>query len=76
MKAITLPKKSGSAKWEEVQEPAVGDGSILVETIAVEFAERISRLSTGNTNGRRPARHASYFATKSLARVLELDLAG
>jgi glucose 1-dehydrogenase len=36
MRAITVePKKSGSAKWEEVPEPDVLQGSILVETIAV-----------------------------------------
>ena len=36
MRAITVePKKPDSAKWEEVQEPDVREGSILVEAIAV-----------------------------------------
>jgi threonine dehydrogenase-like Zn-dependent dehydrogenase len=36
MRAITVePKKPDSAKWEEVQEPDVGEGSVLVETVAV-----------------------------------------
>jgi D-arabinose 1-dehydrogenase-like Zn-dependent alcohol dehydrogenase len=36
MRAITVePKKPGTAKWEEIEEPDVRQGSILVETIAV-----------------------------------------
>jgi glucose 1-dehydrogenase len=36
MRPITVePKKPDSAKWEEVEEPDVRQGSVLVETIAV-----------------------------------------
>src|SRR5580692_4284843 len=36
MRAITVePKKPGTAKWEEVQEPDARQGSVLVEAIAV-----------------------------------------
>jgi threonine dehydrogenase-like Zn-dependent dehydrogenase len=36
MKAITVePKNPGSARWEEVPEPDVREGEILVEAIAV-----------------------------------------
>ena len=36
MRAITVePKKPDSARWEEVPEPDVREGSMLVEAIAV-----------------------------------------
>ena len=36
MKAITVePMKPGSARLEEVPEPALRDGSVLVEAVAV-----------------------------------------
>ena len=35
MRAITVePKKPGTARWEEVQEPDARQGSVLVEAIA------------------------------------------
>jgi glucose 1-dehydrogenase len=36
MKAIAVePKASGTAKWEEVQDPDIRQGSVFVESIAV-----------------------------------------
>ena len=36
MKAITVePKKPGTAQYEEISEPDVSEGSVLVEAVAV-----------------------------------------
>lgn len=68
MRAITIePKKAGSAKWEEVQEPSVREGSILVEAIAVGVCGTDVEIMEGNTDGRLPARHVSYLATNHSA---------
>ena len=41
MKAITVePMKPGSARLEDVPEPALRDGSVLVEAIAVGVRDR------------------------------------
>ena len=72
MKAITVePKKTGSARFEDVPEPGTGDGSVLVEAIAVgvcgtdvEIAEaKYGSAPAGNTR--------LVLGHESLGRVIE-----
>ena len=59
MKAITVePGKPGTARLEDVPEPEVRDGSVLVEAVAVGSAGPTSRSSKGNMAGRLRERHA------------------
>src|SRR5580704_2092973 len=65
MRAITVePKKPGSARWEEVQEPAVREDSVLVETIE------------GKYGWAPPGKTRLILGHESLGRVLEPDSAG
>jgi hypothetical protein len=68
MRAITVePKKPGTAKWEEVQEPDVREGSVLVEAIAVGVCGTDVEIIEGKYGWRPQARHASYLATNPSA---------
>ena len=53
MKAITVePKKAGTAKYMDMPEPDINEGSVLVEAIAVGYAAPMWRLWKGNMAGR------------------------
>ena len=77
MRAITVePKKRGSAKWEEVQEPAVREGSILVEAIAVGVCGTDVEIVEGKYGWPPPGKTRLILGHESLGRVLESDPAG
>jgi glucose 1-dehydrogenase len=77
MRAITVePKKSGSAKWEEVQEPDVREGSVLVETIAVGVCGTDVEIIEGKYGWAPSGKTRLILGHESLGRVLEPDPAG
>jgi threonine dehydrogenase-like Zn-dependent dehydrogenase len=77
MRAITIePKKPGTANWEEVQEPDVPQGSVLVETIAVGVCGTDVEITTGKYGWAPPGKTRLIVGHESLGRVLEPDLAG
>jgi glucose 1-dehydrogenase len=77
MRAITVePKKPGSAKWEEVQEPDVREGSLLVETIAVGVCGTDVEIIEGKYGWAPPGKTRLILGHESLGRVLESDPAG
>ena len=77
MRAITVePKKPGSAKWEEVPEPAVREGSILVEAIAVGVCGTDVEIVEGKYGWPAPGKTRLILGHESLGRVLESDPTG
>jgi glucose 1-dehydrogenase len=77
MKAITVePKKPGSAKWEEVPEPDVREGSILVEAIAVGVCGTDVEIVEGKYGWPAPGKTRLILGHESLGRVLETDPTG
>lgn len=76
MWAITAkPKRPGSAKWEEVPEPDVRQGSILVETIAVGISGPDAEPVEGKYGSPLPGETRLILGHESLG-VLETDPAG
>ena len=77
MRAITVePKKPGTAKWEEVQEPDARQGSVLVEAIAVGVCGTDVEIVEGNYGWAPPGNTRLILGHESLGRVLEPDSAG
>jgi glucose 1-dehydrogenase len=77
MRAITVePKKPGTAKWEEVQEPDVRQGSVLVESIAVGVCGTDVEIIEGKYGWPPPGKERIILGHESLGRVLETDPAG
>jgi threonine dehydrogenase-like Zn-dependent dehydrogenase len=77
MKAITVePKRAGSAKWEEVQDPDSREGSVLVETIAVGVCGTDVEIVEGKYGWAPPGKTRLILGHESLGRVLESDPAG
>jgi threonine dehydrogenase-like Zn-dependent dehydrogenase len=77
MRAITVePKKPGTAKWEEVEEPDVRQGSILVETIAVGVCGTDVEIIEGKYGWPPPGKTRLILGHESLGRVLETDPTG
>jgi len=77
MKAITVePKKAGSARLEEVQEPDVRNGSVLVEAVAVGVCGTDVEIVEGKYGWAPPGRTRLVLGHESLGRVVELDGTG
>ena len=77
MKAITVePKEPGTAKWEEVEEPDLRQGSILVEAIAVGVCGTDVEIVEGKYGWAPPGRTRLVLGHESLGRVLESDPGG
>jgi threonine dehydrogenase-like Zn-dependent dehydrogenase len=77
MRAITVePKKPGTAKWEEVQEPDVRQGSVLVEAIAVGVCGTDVEIVEGQYGWVPPGKTRLILGHESLGRVLEPDPTG
>jgi threonine dehydrogenase-like Zn-dependent dehydrogenase len=77
MRAITVePKRSGSAKWEEVPEPDVRQGSILVEAIAVGVCGTDVEIIEGKYGWPPAGKTRLILGHESLGRVVETDSAG
>jgi glucose 1-dehydrogenase len=77
MKAITVePKTAGSARYEEVPEPDVRTGSVLVEAVAVGVCGTDVEIATGKYGWAPPGQSRLILGHESLGRVLEPDPTG
>lgn len=77
MKAITVePKKAGSARLEEVPEPDILDGTVLVEALAVGVCGTDLEIAEGKYGWPPPGKKRLVLGHESLGRVLEPDPAG
>jgi threonine dehydrogenase-like Zn-dependent dehydrogenase len=77
MRAITVePKNKDSAKWEEVPEPDLLQGSILVEAIAVGVCGTDVEIVEGKYGWPPPGKTRLILGHESLGRVLETDPSG
>src|SRR5262244_1806933 len=72
MKAITVePKKAGSAQLENVSEPDLRSGSVLVEAIAVGVCGTDVEIATGKYGWAPPGEPRLILGHESLGRVLD-----
>jgi len=72
MKAITVePKKSGSACLEDVPEPDICNGSVLVEAIAVGVCGTDVEIAEGKYGWAPPGKTRLVLGHESLGRVLD-----
>ena len=72
MKAITVePKKPGSACFEDVPEPDICNGSVLVETIAVGVCGTDVEIAEGKYGWAPPGKTRLVLGHESLGRVLD-----
>jgi threonine dehydrogenase-like Zn-dependent dehydrogenase len=72
MKAITVePKMSGSARLENVAEPDAGDGSVLVEAIAVGVCGTDVEIVEGKYGWAPPGQSRLILGHESLGRVID-----
>jgi threonine dehydrogenase-like Zn-dependent dehydrogenase len=72
MKAITVePKKSGTARLEDVPEPDVQNGSVLVEAIAVGVCGTDVEIAAGKYGWAPPGKPRLVLGHESLGRVLD-----
>ncbi|HXJ95533.1 MAG TPA: glucose 1-dehydrogenase [Terriglobia bacterium] len=77
MKAITLePKKPGTARLEDVPEPDIRDGSVLVEAVAVGVCGTDVEIVEGKYGWSPPGKTRLVLGHESLGRVLEPDPSG
>ncbi len=72
MKAITLePMKPGTAQLEDVPEPDLGDGSVLVEAIAVGVCGTDVEMVEGKYGWAPPGKTRLVLGHESLGRVID-----
>jgi glucose 1-dehydrogenase len=72
MKAITVePKKLGSARFEDVPEPDVREGSVLVEAVAVGVCGTDVEICEGKYGWAPPGHTRLVLGHESLGRVLD-----
>jgi threonine dehydrogenase-like Zn-dependent dehydrogenase len=72
VRAITVePKRPGSARLEEVPEPAASQGSVLAETIAVGVCGTDAEIVAGDYGWAPPGRPRLVLGHESLGRVLD-----
>ena len=72
MKAITVePKQSNSARWDDIPEPDVQEGSILVEAIAVGVCGTDVEIAEGKYGWAPPGKTRLVLGHESLGRVLD-----
>ncbi len=72
MKAITVePKKPGTARWEQVEEPDAREGSVLVEAIAVGVCGTDVEIVEGKYGWAPAGKTRLILGHESLGRVLE-----
>ena len=72
MKAITVePKNPGSARFEEVPEPEMRDGSVLVEAIAVGVCGTDAEIADGKYGWAPQGQERLILGHESLGRVLD-----
>ena len=72
MKAITLePKKPGTIRFEDIPEPDVRNGSVLVEAIAVGVCGTDIEIAEGKYGWAPPGKTRLVLGHESLGRVLD-----
>lgn len=72
MKAITVePKKAGTAQFEEIPEPGVLEGSVLVEGIAVGVCGTDVEIVEGKYGWAPPEKTRLILGHESLGRVID-----
>jgi glucose 1-dehydrogenase len=77
MKAITVePMEPGTAHLEDVAEPDIRDGSVLVEAIAVGVCGTDVEIVEGKYGWAPPGKTRLVLGHESLSRVLEPDASG
>ena len=77
MKAITVePKKPGTARLEDVPEPDVRNGAVLVEAVAVGVCGTDVEIATGKYGWAPPGKTRLVLGHESLGRVIEPDPTG
>ena len=77
MKAITVePGKPGTARVEDVPEPDVRDGSVLVEAVAVGVCGTDVEIAEGKYGWPPAGKERLVLGHESLGRVLEPDPSG
>ena len=72
MKAITVePKKPGTVRYEDVSEPDVREGSILVESIAAAVCGTDHEIAEGKYGWAPPGKTRLVLGHESLGRVID-----
>jgi glucose 1-dehydrogenase len=72
MKAITVrPGHAGSAALEDIPEPSVDEGSVLIETIAVGVCGTDREILNGGYGSGPPGRDRLVLGHESLGRVID-----
>src|SRR4030095_8624327 len=72
MKAITLePRKPRSARLEEISEPDAGNGSVLVECVAVGVCGTDVEIVDGQYGWAPPGKTRLVLGHESLGRVID-----
>jgi glucose 1-dehydrogenase len=72
MKAITvIPKQSGTAQLEDIPEPDIGEGSILVEAIAVGVCGTDTEIVEGKYGWAPPGKQRLVLGHESLGRIVD-----
>jgi threonine dehydrogenase-like Zn-dependent dehydrogenase len=72
MRAITVePKKAGTAALEDVPEPDLRDGSVLVEAIAVGVCGTDAEIVEGKYGWAAPGKSRLVLGHESLGRVID-----
>jgi len=72
MKALTVqPMTAGSARLDDVDEPPLSDGPVLVETLAVGVCGTDIEITSGTYGWAPPGRDRLVLGHESLGRVLE-----
>jgi threonine dehydrogenase-like Zn-dependent dehydrogenase len=72
MKAITVePRKPGSARFEDVPEPEVREGSVLVEAVAVGVCGTDVEIAEGKYGWAPPGHARLVLGHESLGRVVD-----
>ncbi len=75
MKAITVePLKPASARWEEVPEPDIREGSVLVEAVAVGVCGTDVEIVEGKYGWAPPGKSRLVLGHESLGRVIDPGL--
>ncbi len=75
MKAITvIPKQPGTAQLEDIPEPDIGEGSVLVEAIAVGVCGTDTEIVEGKYGWAPPGKQRLVLGHESLGRVIDPGL--
>ena len=72
MKAITVePKKPGTARYEDIPEPDVHEGAVLVEAVAVGVCGTDVEIVEGKYGWAPPGQKRLVLGHESLGRVID-----